>query len=172
MRTTIMCLTLILASWAAVAAEQAQATKKVSAVKHAEKPAVTRKVPARKNKPVVASQRCETSKTRKPGKLGAKRATSIKTAALKPATKPMEDACQQGGWAAIASPRPRRTSRADRGQRGRNAIAKSKPQSLTFSVGDLRHRARLCICSRIGLGFLRAVSVSLKRAMAFGASMR
>jgi penicillin-insensitive murein endopeptidase len=95
MRTTIMCLTLILASWAAVAAEQAKPTKKVSAVKHAEKPAVTRKVPARKNKPVVASQRGETSKTRKPGKLGAKRATSIKTAALKPATKPIEEHADQ-----------------------------------------------------------------------------
>jgi penicillin-insensitive murein DD-endopeptidase len=95
MRTTIMCLTLILASWAAVAAEQAKPTKKVSAVKHAEKPAVTRKVPARKNKPVLASQRGETSKTRKPGKLGAKRATSIKTAALKPATKPIEEHADQ-----------------------------------------------------------------------------
>src|SRR6188768_2252899 len=95
MRTTIVCLTLVLASWAAVAAEQAKPTKKVSAVKHAEKPAVTRKVPARKNKSVVASQRGETSKTRKPGKLGAKRATSIKTAALKPATKPIEEHADQ-----------------------------------------------------------------------------
>jgi penicillin-insensitive murein DD-endopeptidase len=107
MRTMIVCLTLILACWGVAAAEQAKAPKKVtktSAVKHAEKPAVAQKVPARKKviKPVaskrtlVASQKnfkapMKTAKVKSPSQLGAKRVTGIKTAALKPATNAMAE---------------------------------------------------------------------------------
>jgi penicillin-insensitive murein DD-endopeptidase len=111
MRTVIVCLTLILAS-GGVAAEQPKPPKKItktSIVKRAPKPVVAQRVPARKkvinpvaSKPIVVpSQKKETSKARRkpvdvktPAKLGAKRVqagTGIKTAGLKPATKPMEE---------------------------------------------------------------------------------
>ena len=109
MRTVIVWLTLILVS-GGVAAEQAKSPKKItktSVVKRAPQPVVAQRVPTRKkvmnsiaSKPtVVASQKRESSKTRRkpvgttPAKLGAKQSqaiTGIKTAALKPATKPRE----------------------------------------------------------------------------------
>jgi len=109
MRTVIVCLTLMLAS-GGVAAEQVKSPKRItktSVMKRAPQPVVAQRVPARKkvinsvaSKPtVVASQKRVSSKTRRkpvgmtPAKLGAKQSqaiTRIKTAALKPATKPRE----------------------------------------------------------------------------------
>ncbi len=109
MRTLLLCLTLMLAS-VAVGAEHPKSPEKITkttVVKRAPQPVVAQRVPARKkvinsgaSKPtVVVSQKREGSKTlrkpvgaKTPAKPVAKQSaiTGIKTAALKPATKPRE----------------------------------------------------------------------------------
>ena len=109
MRTLILCVTLMLAS-VAVGAEQPKSPEKITkttVVKRAPQPVVAQRVPARKkvinsgaSKPTgVVSQKRQGSKTlrkpvgaKTPAKPVAKQSaiTGIKTAALKPATKPRE----------------------------------------------------------------------------------
>jgi hypothetical protein len=111
MRTLILCLTLTIASWGVAAAEQAKAPKKVtktSVVKRAVKPVAAQRVAARKkltkpvaSKPTVAASHESSQSRGKPAQVknqakpGAKRVTGFKTAALKPATKPMEEQADQ-----------------------------------------------------------------------------